>query len=85
MDDENRTPILNGATQLLDAKQVAQLLNVSQSWVREHCNGKEPRLPAMKLGQGKTCLGRFHIKDIEEFVQSQRERGKSRTHAEKGW
>jgi hypothetical protein len=41
------------ASSLLDAKQVARLLHVSESWVREHCNGKEPRLPAMKLGQGR--------------------------------
>ena len=44
------------AASLLDAKQVARLLHVSESWVREHCNGKEPHLPAMKLGQGRTAL-----------------------------
>jgi predicted DNA-binding transcriptional regulator AlpA len=64
---------------LLDAKQVARLLHVSESWVREHCNGKEPRLPAMKLGQGRTALVRFHISDIEEFILSQRERARHRT------
>ena len=85
MDDGNRTATLNGATQLLDAKQVAQLLNVSQSWVREHCNGKEPHLPAMKLGQGKTSLVRFHINDIEEFIRTQRERAKARTLSAKRW
>jgi hypothetical protein len=85
MDDRNNTPTLNGVPPLLDAKQVAQLLNVSPSWVREHCNGKEPRLPAMKLGQGKTALVRFHINDIEEFIRSQRERAKSRILSAKQW
>src|SRR5215469_4766320 len=66
------------ATTLLDAKQVARLLHVSESWVREHCNGKEPRLPAMKLGKGKTALVRFHLNDIEEFIQGQRDRARSR-------
>jgi len=70
---------------LLDAKQVARLLHVSESWVREHCNGKEPRLPAMKLGQGKTALVRFHLNDIEEFIQSQRDRARSRSATQRRW
>ena len=73
------------ATTLLDAKQVARLLHVSESWVREHCNGKEPRLPAMKLGQGKTALVRFHLNDIEEFIQSQRDRARSRAATQRRW
>jgi hypothetical protein len=70
---------------LLDAKQVARLLHVSESWVREHCNGKEPRLPAMKLGQGKTALVRFHLNDIEEFIQGQRDRARSRAATQRRW
>ena len=73
------------ASSLLDAKQVARLLNVSESWVREHYNGKEPRLPAMKLGQGRTALVRFHLKDIEEFIQSQRDRARSRATTQGRW
>jgi predicted DNA-binding transcriptional regulator AlpA len=73
------------ATTLLDAKQVARLLHVSESWVREHCNGKEPRLPAMKLGQGKTALVRFHLNDIEEFIQGQRDRARSRAATQRRW
>ena len=78
MDDAEYHGGLDGAARLLDAKQVAQLLHVSESWVREHCNGKEPRLPAMKLGQGKTALVRFHVHDVEEFIKSQREQARSR-------
>ena len=67
------------AATLLDARQVARLLHVSESWVREHSNGKEPRLPAMKLGQGKTALVRFHMSDIEDFIRNQRELARRRT------
>src|SRR5580658_4822263 len=73
------------AATLLDARQVARLLHVSESWVREHSNGKEPRLPAMKLGQGKTALVRFHMSDIEEFILSQRERARQRTLTQRRW
>jgi Helix-turn-helix domain len=79
------TEIVPASATLLDAKQVARLLHVSESWVREHSNGKEPRLPAMKLGQGKTALVRFHVNDIEDFIRSQRERARSRTLTQKTW
>jgi len=81
----NYTDIVPDAAALLDAKQVARLLHVSESWVREHSNGKEPRLPAMKLGQGKTALVRFHLSDIEEFILSQRERARQRTLTQRRW
>ena len=80
-----RTESVSVAATLLDAKQVARLLHVSESWVREHSNGKEPRLPAMKLGQGKTALVRFHMNDIVDFIRGQRERARSRTLTEKRW
>ena len=73
------------AATLLDARQVARLLHVSESWVREHSNGKEPRLPAMKLGQGKTALVRFHMNDIEDFIRNQRELARRRTATQKRW
>jgi hypothetical protein len=81
----NHTDIVSDAATLLDAKQVARLLHVSESWVREHSNGKEPRLPAMKLGQGKTALVRFHLVDIEEFILSQREHARQRTLTQRRW
>jgi hypothetical protein len=73
------------ASSLLDSKQVARLLHVSESWVREHCNGKEPRLPAMKLGQGRTALVRFHLNDIEEFIRGHRDRARSRATPQRRW
>ena len=80
-----RTESVPVSATLLDAKQVARLLHVSESWVREHSNGKEPRLPAMKLGQGKTALVRFHINDIEDFIRNQRELARRRTVMQKRW
>jgi hypothetical protein len=75
----NHTDLVSDAATLLDAKQVARLLHVRESWVREDSNGKEPRLPAMKLGQGKTARGRFHMSNIEAFILSQIERAWQRT------
>ncbi len=80
-----RTESVSVAATLLDAKQVARLLHVSESWVREHSNGKEPGLPAMKLGQGRTALVRFHLFDIEDFIRGQRERARSRTLTQRRW
>jgi predicted DNA-binding transcriptional regulator AlpA len=59
---------------LLDVKAVAEMLGVSQSWVRDHSgpNAAEPRLPAMKLGGGKTSLVRYHFEDIQAFIEEQR-------------
>ena len=59
---------------LLDTKAVAELLNVSQSWVRDHSRrkGPEPRLPAIKFGSGKTAVVRFHPADILAFIDAQR-------------
>ncbi len=57
---------------LLTAPQVAKILNVSLSWVREHSTTKNPRLPAMKFGTGKTASVRYHYADIMEFVDEMR-------------
>ncbi len=57
---------------LLTAVQVAEMLQVSPSWVREHSTSKYPKLPAMKLGTGKTAVVRYHPADIMEFVEAER-------------
>jgi hypothetical protein len=63
---------------LLDAKAVAEMLGVSESWVRGHSgnSGAEPRLPAMKLGGGRTSLVRYHLEDVEAFIDEQRQAAK---------
>lgn len=53
--------------------------------VREYSNGKEPRLPAMKLCQGNTALVRFHMNDIEDFIQNQCELARRRTVLQERW
>lgn len=80
MDDSGFGP------RLLDAKQVAELLNVSESWVRDHSqpNGPEPHLPAMKFGSAKTSSVRYHPADIIAFLDQQREVARARS-AQAGW
>jgi hypothetical protein len=69
---------------LLTAAEVAKILSVSQSWVREHSTTKTPRLPAMKMGSGKTASVRYHPADIMDFVDDMRRSAKDRA-AGKKW
>jgi excisionase family DNA binding protein len=50
---------------LLDAKDVAELLNVPQSWVREHT--RSGRIPHITLGRYK----RYRRDDILEWLNEQ--------------
>ena len=53
----------NGA--LLNARQVAERLNVSIAWVLAHAEGKhKPVLPSLKLGRAV----RFRSSDIDAFL-----------------
>jgi len=63
---------------LLDVHDVAALLHVSEGWVRDHCNGHEPQLPAMKFGPGKSALVRFQLSDVQEFVEKERIKAQAR-------
>ncbi len=56
----------NGRERLLRAGEVAEMLQVSQGWVRAHANGRKPELPAVKMGK---CL-RFRPEKIKEFIES---------------
>jgi len=42
---------------LLTPEQVAERLNVSPDWVRDHSSRKEPRLPVIRLGGGPGRAG----------------------------
>ena len=42
---------------LLTPEQVAQRLNVSPDWVRDHSSRKNPRLPVIRLGGGPGRAG----------------------------
>jgi hypothetical protein len=52
-------------------EQVAQRLNVSPDWVRDHSFRKEPRLPVIRLGggPGRAGLLRYRASQIEEFIE----------------
>ena len=72
---------------LLDTRQVAELLHVSESWVRDHSqpDGPAPRLPAMKFGTGKTAVVRFHPGDVLAFIDEHRQNGRTRGTRHSGW
>ena len=51
-------------------EQVAERLNVSPDWVRDHSSRKEPRLPVIRLGggPGRAGLLRYRATEIEKFI-----------------
>jgi excisionase family DNA binding protein len=50
---------------LMTPSEVASMLSVSVSWVRDHATRKEPHLAAVKLGK----LLRFRRDDVQEFIR----------------
>ena len=56
---------------LLTPEQVAERLNVSPDWVRDHSSRKTPRLPVIRLGggPGRAGLLRYRARDIERFIE----------------
>jgi excisionase family DNA binding protein len=57
---------------LLTVRQVAEWLNVSPSWVRDHAtNRRRPALPALKLGKSL----RFREDQLTEWIRQLSERG----------
>lgn len=53
---------------LLTAKDVAERLQVSQAWVRDHATRREPRLPVVRMGNVRSPL-RFREQDIDAFIE----------------
>jgi predicted DNA-binding transcriptional regulator AlpA len=53
---------------LLTPSQVAERLQVSIAWVRDHSTRKYPRLPVVRIGG----LLRYHPEDIERWIEEQR-------------
>ena len=51
-------------------EQVAERLNVSPDWVRDHSSRKQPRLPVIRLGggPGRAGLLRYRASQIEKFI-----------------
>ena len=54
---------------IFTAREVAELLRVSESWVRDHATRRQPRLPIVKLGNHKGAPLRFDLDQIKEFVE----------------
>ena len=61
---------VNATDVLLTPEQVADRLNVSVDWVRDHSSRKTPRLPVIRLGggPGRKGLLRYRASEIEEFI-----------------
>lgn len=53
--------------QLLTLDQVADLMNVSKAWVRDHCTRRRPLIPVVRFG-GRRAVLRFRPQDIEMFI-----------------
>ncbi len=49
----------------LRTKEVAELLNVSRAWVREHITKARPLLPHIRMGR----VVRFRESEIEAFLE----------------
>ena len=56
---------------LMTPKQVADRLQVSVAWVRDHSTRKQPRLPLVRIGG----LLRYHPADIEQWIADLRATG----------
>lgn len=50
---------------LLNAREVAARLGVSERWVRDHTTRRSPRIRGVKLG----TLMRYRCADVEEFME----------------
>lgn len=73
MDTVNAAPALTllparSPDDLLTARDVANLLAVNISWVKNHCTRVEPFLPHVKLGGGRYATRRFRHEDIMQFI-----------------
>jgi len=47
--------------------EVAEFLQMSRDWVRDHATRRQPRIPSIRLG-GRRAVLRFRPADIKRFV-----------------
>ena len=64
--DRRLVPQSPGHDRLLNARQVAEKLGVSERWVRDHTTRRSPHIRAVKLG----TLVRYRWADVEVFMAS---------------
>ena len=60
------TPEPPGHDRLLNARQLAEKLGVSERWVRDHTTRRSPKIRAVKLG----TLIRYRRADVEVFMDN---------------
>jgi hypothetical protein len=53
-----------GSDRLMNARQVAAKLGVSERWVRDHTTRRSPRIRGLKMGS----LMRYRLTDVEAFL-----------------
>jgi hypothetical protein len=65
---ESETPsqsiTVPGNDRLMNARQVAAKLSVSERWVRDHTTRRSPRIRGLKMGS----LMRYRLADVEAFL-----------------
>ena len=66
LDSSNSVPAQPLADRLLNAREVAHKLGVSERWVRDHTTRRSPKIRALKLG----TLVRYRWADVELFMAS---------------
>jgi predicted DNA-binding transcriptional regulator AlpA len=55
---------MSGSDRLMNARQVAAKLGVSERWVRDHTTRRSPRIRGLKMGS----LIRYRLADVEAFL-----------------
>jgi hypothetical protein len=55
---------MSGNDRLMNARQVAARLGVSERWVRDHTTRRSPRIRGLKMGS----LMRYRLADVEAFL-----------------
>jgi hypothetical protein len=54
---------------LLNSHEVAEMLGVDVSWVKNHTTRTEPFLPYVRLGAGRYAMRRFRREQILQFIE----------------
>lgn len=62
-------PVTVDPDRLMNSREVADLLGVDVSWVKNHCTTVEPFLPHVVLGGGRYTTRRFRREDILTFIK----------------
>jgi hypothetical protein len=63
------TPSEKNPDHLLNSREVAEMLGVDVSWVKNHTTRTEPFLPYVRLGAGRYAMRRFRREQILQFIE----------------